>query len=88
MTDDGRREFASQAEYDHYAAQFRAMRRKHDGYREPLSPNQHILHLLLSVFTLGLWVPVWIIRAVQGNRVPADPSAPMPEWPPPGFKLP
>lgn len=26
-------------------------------------PN-HILHLLLSVFTLGIWLPVWIILAV------------------------
>lgn len=23
-------------------------------------PN-HILHLLLSIFTLGLWIPVWIL---------------------------
>jgi hypothetical protein len=36
--------------------------------REPLTTGQHILHLLLTVFTCGLWAPVWIIRAVQGNR--------------------
>jgi hypothetical protein len=27
-------------------------------------PN-HVLHLLLSVFTLGLWLPVWLILAVS-----------------------
>ncbi len=36
--------------------------------KAPLRTNQHILHLLLTVFTCGLWLPVWIIRAVQGNR--------------------
>jgi len=36
--------------------------------RTPLTTGQHILHLLLTVFTAGLWLPVWIIRASQGNR--------------------
>ena len=36
--------------------------------RTPLTTNQHILHLLLTIFTAGLWAPVWIIRAMQGNR--------------------
>lgn len=36
--------------------------------RVPLTTNQHILHLLLTVFTGGLWGIVWIIRAGQGNR--------------------
>lgn len=35
----------------------------------PLTTNQHILHLLLTIFTGGLWGIVWIIRAVQGNKV-------------------
>jgi hypothetical protein len=35
--------------------------------RTPLTTNQHILHLLLTVFTLGLWAPVWFILAVRGN---------------------
>lgn len=35
---------------------------------EPLSASQHILHLLVTVFTAGLWAPVWIVRAVQGNK--------------------
>lgn len=30
-------------------------------------PN-HILHLLLSVVTLGLWIPVWIIIAIAGGE--------------------
>lgn len=34
----------------------------------PLSASQHILHLLLTVFTGGLWAPVWIICAMRGNR--------------------
>lgn len=36
--------------------------------KTPLTAGQHILHLLLTVFTAGLWLPVWIIRAMQGNR--------------------
>ena len=36
----------------------------------PLTTNQHILHLLLTVFTAGLWLPVWIWLAVHGNRQP------------------
>jgi hypothetical protein len=36
--------------------------------RTPLTASQHILHLLLTVFTCGLWAPVWIILAVRGNR--------------------
>jgi hypothetical protein len=35
--------------------------------RVPLSTNQHILHLLLTVFTFGLWAPVWFILAIRGN---------------------
>ena len=27
--------------------------------------TSHILHLILSVITVGLWVPVWIIVAVS-----------------------
>lgn len=38
--------------------------------RVPLTANQHILHLLLSVFTGGLWLPVWIVRAWRGNLAP------------------
>jgi len=28
--------------------------------KAPEKPN-HVLHLLLSVITLGLWVPVWFL---------------------------
>lgn len=31
-------------------------------------PTSHVLHLLLSFFTLSLWVPVWIIMAVLNRR--------------------
>jgi hypothetical protein len=36
--------------------------------RGALTAGQHILHLLLTVFTAGLWAPVWIVRGLQGNR--------------------
>ena len=36
--------------------------------RTPLTASQHILHLLLTVLTGGLWGIVWAIRASQGNR--------------------
>ena len=48
--------------------------------RRPLSAGQHILHLLLTVLTAGLWLPVWIFRAFQGNvtweEPPQAPAAP------------
>lgn len=31
------------------------------------TPN-HVLHLLLSVFTLGVWVPVWIIVSLTKQK--------------------
>jgi hypothetical protein len=40
--------------------------------RIPLTAGQHILHLLLTIFTFGLWAPVWFIRAWRGNPAPAD----------------
>jgi hypothetical protein len=33
-------------------------------------PN-HILHLLLSVVTLGLWLPVWALLAVTSHETRA-----------------
>ena len=78
--------FSSRAEYDHYAAQYWAMKRRHDGYTAPLATSQHILHLLLAVVTFGLWIPVWVILAGRGRRVPGDPLAPVPVWPPPGHE--
>lgn len=38
--------------------------------RTPLTANQHILHLLLTVFTAGLWLPVWVVLSIRGNRRP------------------
>ena len=35
--------------------------------RRPLTAGQHILRLLLTVLTAGLWLPVRIFRAFQGN---------------------
>lgn len=28
-------------------------------------PTNHILHLLLSIFTAGLWLPVWIVVTMK-----------------------
>lgn len=44
--------------------------------RVPLTAGQHILHLLLSICTGGLWLPVWFIRAWHGNPAPPSPAAP------------
>jgi hypothetical protein len=38
-----------------------------------LTAGQHILHLLLTLITFGLWSPVWIIRAMRGNPAPETP---------------
>lgn len=29
----------------------------------------HVLHLLLSVFTLGLWLPVWLVLGLSSREV-------------------
>ena len=64
--------------------------------RVPLTANQHILHLILTLFTFGLWGIVWAIRGMQGNKIWADvPNPrygyypPVPQWQPrPGNTLP
>jgi Protein of unknown function (DUF2510) len=28
----------------------------------------HLLHLVLTVCTAGLWLPVWIVHAIAGSR--------------------
>jgi len=38
--------------------------------RVPLTAGQHILHLLLTILTGGLWGIVWFIRAWHGNPAP------------------
>lgn len=47
----------------------------------------HVLHLILSVFTGGLWVPFWIAAAMKGRksvtRVPAA-MIPQPAFRPEG----
>jgi hypothetical protein len=34
--------------------------------------NNHILHLLLSLITAGLWVPVWILCCVNRGMTNAS----------------
>lgn len=29
--------------------------------------TNHVLHLLLSIVTLGVWIPVWIVIAVVNS---------------------
>jgi hypothetical protein len=31
-------------------------------------PVNHVLHLIISLVTLSLWVPVWIILAIVGGE--------------------
>lgn len=40
--------------------------------RIPLTAGQHILHLLITVVTAGLWLPVWIWLAVKGQPRPQN----------------
>jgi sterol desaturase/sphingolipid hydroxylase (fatty acid hydroxylase superfamily) len=35
--------------------------------RDVKRPN-HILHLLLSVFTVGLWLPIWILLGLSAQK--------------------
>ncbi|MFC4911261.1 hypothetical protein [Actinomadura gamaensis] len=45
-----------------------------------LDGTTHVLHLILTVLTCGLWIPVWIVHAVvAGNRRPPLPPAPPPQ---------
>lgn len=30
-------------------------------------PTNHVLHLLASIFTLGLWLPIWFLIAVTAD---------------------
>lgn len=32
-------------------------------------PVNHILHVLVSIFTLGLWLPIWFLIAVTSDGV-------------------
>ncbi len=34
--------------------------------------TNHVLHLLLSVFTGGLWIPVWILTAITNQQREAN----------------
>ena len=34
---------------------------------EPKAKTNHILHLLLSLITLGLWLPVWFLVSLKTN---------------------
>jgi hypothetical protein len=32
-------------------------------------PTNHILHLLITVFTLGVWLPFWLLIAISSDGV-------------------
>jgi len=82
------------AQHEAAAAAYWAAVHRRTGYtattstHQGMTTSQHILHLLISVFTFGLWLPVWFVLAHRSTRtateMAADPSAPMPVWPPPG----
>ena len=44
--------------------QIRALERK----QESQNVN-HILHLLISVFTAGIWIPIWILIVMSNTNV-------------------
>ncbi|CAN0487058.1 unnamed protein product, partial [Phaeothamnion confervicola] len=33
-------------------------------YRDRRPTCPHVLHLILTIFTAGLWLPIWIIHAI------------------------
>ncbi len=69
------------AEHEAEVAAYWGVSRSRDN-RQPLTSGQHILHLLLTVLTFGLWLPVWVIRAWRGNRPYVPPgSAAGGAWP-------
>lgn len=35
---------------------------------QPARGTNHVLHLLLTVFTGGLWLPVWLVLAIKNRR--------------------
>lgn len=43
--------------------------------KDPYETN-HILHLLLTVFTFGLWSPVWLVIACRNSNERARRDAP------------
>lgn len=54
----------------------------------------HTLHIIMSIFTCGLWLPVWAVAAMMGRKTvtqvtppPAAPQYPYgpPQTPPPGY---
>jgi hypothetical protein len=76
------------AEHERAVTEYWAAVRRHRGsdYRvhRPLTTNQHILHLLLTIVTAGVWAPFWFFLAWQSThvRTEANPAEPMPAWPP------
>ena len=44
-------------------------------------PANHALHLVLTVLTLGMWAPVWIVCAAVGRRETVTHAPPHYPWP-------
>lgn len=55
--------------------------------RQPLAATDHILWLLVTMFTFGLGIIPWMIKAGKGRQV-LRPGALLPPWPPPGYYIP
>ena len=62
-TREGQRYWDGSAWTEHYAPAMVAQAVAVDPYR-----TNHVLHLLLTVLTFGLWAPVWALVAWQHGR--------------------
>jgi hypothetical protein len=41
----------------------------HAGYQvKGVGGGEHLLHLILTICTVGFWLPVWILRSLAGRK--------------------
>jgi hypothetical protein len=33
-----------------------------------ISTAEHVMHAILTLCTMGLWLPIWVIRAITASR--------------------
>lgn len=59
------------AEAAHNAAQVADSRQathRSENRRIPISAGETFMHVVMTVITFGLWLPIWVIRAARGRR--------------------
>lgn len=39
-----------------------------DNRRVPISTGETLVHLIMTLCTFGLWIPIWMVRAARGRR--------------------